>query len=111
MRIDIVGRYLPKDPTRRKWMKRRAAIEPLIGYLKNDNGYRRNHLKGTIGDKLAAVLSTCGYNLRQCLRAIARRLALFLASMNLISYLPWRTSAAVRSSSKLPRDRFAGATP
>jgi IS5 family transposase len=75
MQIDIVGRYLPKDPTRRKWMKRRAAIEPLIGHLKNDNGYRRNHLRGTTGDKLAAVLSACGYNLRQCLRAIARRLA------------------------------------
>ena len=75
MQIDIVGRYLPKDPTRRKWMKRRAAIEPLIGHLKNDNGFRRNHLKGIQGDKQAAVLSACGYNLRQCLRAIARRLA------------------------------------
>ena len=73
MRINIVGRYLPKDPTCRKWMKRQAAIEPLIGHLKNDNGYRLNHLKGAESDKHAAILSACGYNLRQCLRAIARR--------------------------------------
>lgn len=40
-----------------------------------DNAFRRNQLKGVQGDKLAAVLSACGDNLRQCLRAIARRLA------------------------------------
>lgn len=30
----------------RKWMKRRSAIEPIIGHLKSDNRMGRNYLKG-----------------------------------------------------------------
>lgn len=55
-------------PSLRKWMKRRSAIEPLIGHMKNDGGFKRNHLLGQEGDRINALLMACGYNLRKCLR-------------------------------------------
>jgi len=50
-------------------LRRRSAIEPAIGHLKDDNGLRRNHLKGKDGDRINAMLSGSGYNLRKLLRA------------------------------------------
>lgn len=58
----------------RKDMKRRSAIEPIIGHLKNDGLFGRNYLKGRLGDKLNALLCGAGHNLRQ----ILRKLRLFL---------------------------------
>ena len=57
----------------RKLIKRRNAVEPVIGHLKADHRMDRCHLKGEIGDRLHAVLCAAGYNLRWLLRAIARK--------------------------------------
>lgn len=51
-----------------KWFKRRAAIEPVIGHLKQDNGMQRNYLKGKEGDQINALLSGCGFNIRKLLK-------------------------------------------
>jgi IS5 family transposase len=56
----------------RRWLKRRQAIEPVIGHVKHDHGMRRCWLKGQTGDAVHAVLCAAGYNLRWLLRAIAR---------------------------------------
>ena len=61
----------------RRAMKRRSAVEPLIGYLKNDGHLRRNFLKGTQGDAFNVVMSGVGYNLR----AILKKLRFFLAQI------------------------------
>jgi IS5 family transposase len=53
----------------RRWMNRRAAIEPMIGHLKSDHRMERNRLKGQLGDQLNALLSACGCNLRKLLGA------------------------------------------
>lgn len=55
----------------RRWFRRRAAIEPIISHMKNDNGTSRNHLLGTSGDQMNALLMACGYNLRKCLKALS----------------------------------------
>ncbi len=52
----------------KKWLKRRAVIEPIIGHAKNEGLLGRNYLKGTEGDKINAVLAAVGFNLRQLLR-------------------------------------------
>ena len=52
-----------------KWLKRRSAIEPIIGHLKSDNRMERNHLLGEEGDRINAILAGCGRNLRKLLRA------------------------------------------
>ena len=70
--VQIVNRYRKKIPRAiRKWWKRRSAIEPVIGHMKNDNRMNCNKLKGRLGDKINAVLSACGFNFRKLLRAIA----------------------------------------
>jgi IS5 family transposase len=52
-----------------KWYARRCAIEPIFGHLKSDHRLERNHLQGKDGDRMNAILSGCGFNLRKLLRA------------------------------------------
>jgi transposase, IS5 family len=52
-----------------KWYARRSAIEPIFGHLKADNRLERNHFQGKDGDRINAILSGCGFNLRKLLRA------------------------------------------
>lgn len=66
------GKYKTLSEKQRKWLKRRQAIEPVIGHVKQDHGLRRYWLKGATGDALHAALCTTGFNLRRLLRAIAR---------------------------------------
>jgi IS5 family transposase len=44
-------------------MRRRAAVEPVIGHLKAEHRMSRNYLKGPEGDRINAVLAAAGYNL------------------------------------------------
>jgi IS5 family transposase len=87
--VEILHRGKPKRLTKRQgsWVKRRQAIEPVIGHLKDDCGLRRNRLKGSLGDALHVIACAAGYNLRWLLRWIAlfwrsiyRLLAEFFAS-------------------------------
>ncbi len=66
------GKHKTLTSTQRRWLKRRQAIEPIIGHVKHDHGMRRCWLKGQTGDALHAVLCATGYNLRWLLRAIVR---------------------------------------
>ncbi len=52
-----------------KWYARRSAIEPIFGHLKSDHRLERNHLQGKDGDRINAILSGCGFNLRKLIRA------------------------------------------
>ena len=65
----------------RKLLKRRQAIEPIIGHLKSDNRMDRCHLKGEVGDRLHAVLCAAGYNIRWLLRMIAKKGVAFLQTL------------------------------
>jgi transposase, IS5 family len=57
----------------RRQLRRRQAIEPIIGHLKADHRMDRCHLKGAQGDRLHAVLCAAGYNIRWLLRMIAKK--------------------------------------
>ncbi|MGC1218633.1 MAG: transposase [Phormidesmis sp.] len=52
----------------KRLVKRRSAIEPVIGHLKHDHALGRNFLKGTQGDRINALLTACGFNLRKLYR-------------------------------------------
>lgn len=67
--VNIVNYRTMKKKTRtvRRWWKRRAAIEPIIGHVKSDNRMSRNYLNGTDGDHINAVLCACGFTLRKLL--------------------------------------------
>ena len=45
-------------------LRRRSAIEPLIGHLKSDGHLGRNYLKGAAGDRINALLAAAGHNFR-----------------------------------------------
>ena len=65
--VKIVNYRTIKKLTRtaRKWFKRRAAIEPIIGHVKSDNRMSKNYLKGVDGDDMNAILSGCGFTMRK----------------------------------------------
>ncbi len=67
------GKFKSLTPRQRTWLKRRQAIEPLIGHTKADHRMDRCWLKGAEGDALHAVLCAAGFNIRWLLRAIARQ--------------------------------------
>src|SRR5215207_11349888 len=51
--------------------RRRSAVEPVIGHLKNEHRMGRNHLIGSAGDAINAGLAAVGYNFRLLLRWLA----------------------------------------
>ncbi len=55
-------------------LKRRSAIEAVIGHLETDGRMDRCRLKSALGDALNAVLVAAGHNLRLLLRAMANLL-------------------------------------
>ena len=56
----------------KRWLKRRAVVEPVIGHAKNDGLLGRNWLKGRTGDRCNTLLAAAGFNLRQVLRFLKR---------------------------------------
>ncbi len=60
-----------------RWMKRRSAVEPSIGHLKQEHRMDRSRLKGVIGDQINAILSAAGMNFRKLMKFIRELLILF----------------------------------
>jgi transposase, IS5 family len=66
-------------PAVKREMKRRAAVEPVIGHLKDEHRLGRNYLAHRHGDFNNAVLAAVGYNFRRLIRWLRILLRLFLA--------------------------------
>ena len=64
--VYISGRKL--SGTLKRLLRRRSAIEPVIGHLKQDHRMKRNYLQGQEGDEINALLVGSGFNLRKLLR-------------------------------------------
>jgi len=64
------GRKRSMTRTAWHWVKRRVAVEPIIGHLKADHRMDRSHLKGADGDRMNALLAGCGFNIRKLLREL-----------------------------------------
>jgi IS5 family transposase len=77
-RVWITGQVRRVTRPIRREMKRRAAVEPVIGHLKAEHRMNRNYLKGRGGDRINAILTAAGYNFALLLRWLRRLLrALF----------------------------------
>ncbi|MEP6726513.1 MAG: IS5 family transposase [Bacteroidota bacterium] len=68
--VNEVNIYVPqtkKEITKaqRKKHSRRAAIEPVIGHLKQDYRLQRNFLKGNVGDAINLMLSAAAMNFKR----------------------------------------------
>jgi transposase, IS5 family len=67
----ISGQVRRVTSTIRREMRRRAAVEPVIGHVKAEHRMDRNHLKGRDGDRINALLAATGYNFSLLLRWIS----------------------------------------
>jgi transposase, IS5 family len=56
------GQKRRMTPAVKHEMKRRAAVEPVIGHIKNDHRMDRNYLAGTQGEAINVILAAAGYN-------------------------------------------------
>ncbi len=65
----------------RERFRRRAAIEPVIGHLKQDFRLSRNYLKGTKGDMANVLLAATAYNLDKWMRVESKKIMQFLFSL------------------------------
>jgi IS5 family transposase len=78
-RVFTAGQKRRMTPAIKRELKRRAAIEPVIGHIKNEHRMGRNYLAGTTGDAINAILAAAGYNFRLLLTWLRLLLRLFLA--------------------------------
>lgn len=77
------GKFKTLSAQERRLLKRRQAIEPIIGHLKADHRLGRCYLKGEKGDSVNAVLCAAGYNIQWLLRRIAKKGVAFLQGLYL----------------------------
>jgi IS5 family transposase len=73
-RVWISGQVRRVTAPIRREMRRRAAVEPVIGHIKAEHRMGRNYLKGRDGDRINAVLAAAGYNFELLLRWLERLL-------------------------------------
>jgi len=70
-RVWISGQARRTTAAIRREMKRRAAVEPVIGHVKAEHRMDRNYFKGRDGDRINTVLAAAGYNFGLLLRWLA----------------------------------------
>ena len=80
-RVWITGQVRQVTRPIRREMKRRAAVEPVIGHLKAEHRMGRNYFKGRDGDRINAVLAAAGYNFALLLRWLARLLRALIRAL------------------------------
>ncbi|MBT1517020.1 IS5 family transposase [Bradyrhizobium sp. SRL28] len=68
-------------PAIKREMKRRAAVEPVIGHTKEEHRLGRNYLAGRHGDANNTILAAAGYNFRRLIRWLSDLLRLILAML------------------------------
>ena len=76
-RVFISGQKRGVFGTIKRELRRRSAIEPVIGHMKSEGHLGRCYLKGRAGDAANAILTAVGYNFRRVLawlRALLRQI-------------------------------------
>lgn len=79
LRVFTSGQKRRLTPAIKRQMRRRSAVEPVIGHLKSEHRMDRNYLAGEQGDAVNSVLAAAGYNFSLLLRWFRQLLCLFAA--------------------------------
>ena len=80
-KVYISGQRRRVTETIKRELRRRSAVEPVIGHAKAEHRMGRNYLAGTHGDAANAVLAAAGYNFRRLLEWLALLLSAILAAL------------------------------
>ncbi len=89
MRVYTSGQKRGVTDQIKRELKRRSAVEPVIGHLKEDHRMDRNFLAGRQGDAANAVLAAVGYNFSLLLKWFAMLLWAWIRGLTGVG--PWRT--------------------
>jgi IS5 family transposase len=81
-RVFTAGQKRRMTPQIKREMKRRSAVEPVIGHLKEGHRMGRNYLAHRGGDATNAVLAAAGYNFSLLIRWLRLMLRHFLRLLN-----------------------------
>jgi transposase, IS5 family len=81
-RVFISGQKRGVFGTIKRELRRRSAIEPIIGHLKAEGHLGRCFLKGRAGDAANVILSAVGHNFRRILAWLRKLLCLFLFQLS-----------------------------
>lgn len=87
-RIWISGQVRRTTAAIKREMKRRAAVEPVIGHVKAEHRMDRNYLKGHDGDRINAVLAAAGFNFSLLLRWLAELLHALVQALTVARPIP-----------------------
>ena len=88
-RVYTSGQKRRLTPQIKRELRRRAAIEPVIGHLKAEHRMGRNYLAHHAGDAANAVLAAAGYNFHLLLRWLELVLPRFLVAQKAAATLQW----------------------
>ncbi|MGY3408322.1 hypothetical protein ACVWZV_004435 [Bradyrhizobium sp. GM5.1] len=80
-RVFISGQKRGVTPKIKRELRRRAAVEPVIGHLKAEHRMGRNYLWLRQGDAANAVLAAAGYNFRRLIRWLSLLLRQILSAL------------------------------
>lgn len=80
-RVFIAGQRRRMTPKIKREMRRRSAVEPVIGHMKAEHRMGRNYLWYRQGDAINAVLAAAGYNFSLLLRWLRLFLRRILAAL------------------------------
>jgi transposase, IS5 family len=80
-RVFISGQKRGVTPQIKRELRRRSAVEPVIGHLKAEHRMDRNYLWYRRGDAANAVLAAVGYNFRRLIRWLRILLRLILSAL------------------------------
>ncbi len=80
-RVFSSGQKRGVTPKIKRELRRRAAVEPVIGHLKAEHRMGRNYLWFRKGDAANAVLATAGYNFRRLIRWVSLLLRQILSAL------------------------------
>jgi IS5 family transposase len=81
-RVFISGQRRRVTEQIKRELRRRSAVEPVIGHLKAEHRMGKNHLAHATGDAINAVLAAAGYNFRRLLAWRRIFCARLLAAIN-----------------------------
>ena len=80
-RVFISGQKRRMTPQIKRELRRRSAVEPVIGHLKAEHRMGRNYLWHRRGDAANAVLAAAGYNFRRLIRWLSILWRLFITAL------------------------------
>jgi IS5 family transposase len=83
-RVFTAGQKRRVTPAIKREMRRRSAVEPVIGHIKAEHRMGRNYLAHAQGDAVNAILAAAGYNFSLLLR--------WLRDLSCLIALAWRAT-------------------